>query len=88
MSSEIKTSLENKLAEYNIYVDGFSVIDFAFSKKFTDAIEAKQEAEPKKPATSEPPLPEKKDLPPIDIDEDLGEKEEGKEEESDEEKSE
>jgi regulator of protease activity HflC (stomatin/prohibitin superfamily) len=26
-------------------VDGFSVIDFSFSKKFTDAIESKQEAE-------------------------------------------
>jgi regulator of protease activity HflC (stomatin/prohibitin superfamily) len=45
VSTEIKSSLVTKLAEYNIYVDGFSVIDFSFSKKFTDAIEAKQEAE-------------------------------------------
>jgi regulator of protease activity HflC (stomatin/prohibitin superfamily) len=45
VSTEIKASLVTKLAEYNIFVDGFSVIDFSFSKKFTDAIEAKQEAE-------------------------------------------
>jgi regulator of protease activity HflC (stomatin/prohibitin superfamily) len=45
VSTEIKASLVTKLAEYNIYVDGFSVIDFAFSKQFTAAIEAKQEAE-------------------------------------------
>ncbi len=45
VSTEIKGTLENKLAEYNIFVDGFSVIDFAFSKQFTAAIEAKQEAE-------------------------------------------
>jgi regulator of protease activity HflC (stomatin/prohibitin superfamily) len=45
VSTEIKASLVTKLAEYNIFVDGFSVIDFAFSKQFTAAIEAKQEAE-------------------------------------------
>ena len=41
----IKDALSQKLADYNLFVDGFSVIDFSFSKKFTDAIESKQEAE-------------------------------------------
>ena len=45
VSTAIKDALSEKLADYNLYVDGFSVIDFSFSKKFTDAIEAKQEAE-------------------------------------------
>lgn len=45
VSTAIKESLKEKLAVYNLYVDGFSVIDFSFSKKFTDAIESKQEAE-------------------------------------------
>lgn len=45
VSSAIKDALSQKLADYNLYVDGFSVIDFSFSKKFTDAIESKQEAE-------------------------------------------
>ncbi len=45
VSVAIKDALSQKLADYNLYVDGFSVIDFSFSKKFTDAIEAKQEAE-------------------------------------------
>ncbi len=45
VSAAIKDSLSQKLADYNLYVDGFSVIDFSFSKKFTDAIESKQEAE-------------------------------------------
>jgi prohibitin 2 len=45
VSTAIKDALSQKLADYNLYVDGFSVIDFSFSKKFTDAIEAKQEAE-------------------------------------------
>lgn len=45
VSGAIKETLSQKLAGYNLSVDGFSVIDFAFSKKFTDAIEAKQEAE-------------------------------------------
>jgi len=45
VSAAIKDALSEKLADYNLYVDGFSVIDFSFSKKFTDAIEAKQEAE-------------------------------------------
>lgn len=45
VSTAIKDALGEKLADYNLYVDGFSVIDFSFSKKFTDAIEAKQEAE-------------------------------------------
>jgi prohibitin 2 len=45
VSTAIKEALSQKLADYNLFVDGFSVIDFSFSKKFTDAIEAKQEAE-------------------------------------------
>jgi regulator of protease activity HflC (stomatin/prohibitin superfamily) len=45
VSTAIKDALTEKLADYNLYVDGFSVIDFSFSKKFTDAIESKQEAE-------------------------------------------
>jgi len=45
VSTAIKDSLSEKLSGYNLYVDGFSVIDFSFSKKFTDAIESKQEAE-------------------------------------------
>ncbi|HEU5360216.1 MAG TPA: prohibitin family protein [Candidatus Deferrimicrobiaceae bacterium] len=45
VSTAIKDTLSQKLADYNLFVDGFSVIDFSFSKKFTDAIEAKQEAE-------------------------------------------
>ncbi|MGA7105536.1 MAG: prohibitin family protein, partial [Candidatus Deferrimicrobiaceae bacterium] len=45
VSTAIKDALSDKLTDYNLYVDGFSVIDFSFSKKFTDAIESKQEAE-------------------------------------------
>jgi len=45
VSAAIRETLKEKLADYNLYVDGFSVIDFSFSKKFTNAIEAKQEAE-------------------------------------------
>jgi regulator of protease activity HflC (stomatin/prohibitin superfamily) len=45
VSTAIKDALSQKLADYNLFVDGFSVIDFSFSKKFTDAIESKQEAE-------------------------------------------
>lgn len=45
VSTAIKDALTEKLTDYNLYVDGFSVIDFNFSKKFTDAIESKQEAE-------------------------------------------
>lgn len=45
VSTAIEDALSQKLADYNLFVDGFSVIDFSFSKKFTDAIESKQEAE-------------------------------------------
>src|SRR3990172_852341 len=45
VSTAIKDALSQKLADYKLFVDGFSVIDFSFSKKFTDAIESKQEAE-------------------------------------------
>jgi prohibitin 2 len=45
VSRAIREALAERLIVYNLAVDGFSVIDFSFSKKFTDAIEAKQEAE-------------------------------------------
>lgn len=45
VSAAIRETLSQRLSGYHLAVDGFSVIDFAFSKKFTDAIEAKQEAE-------------------------------------------
>jgi prohibitin 2 len=45
VSAAIRETLSQRLAGYNLSVAGFSVIDFSFSKKFTDAIESKQEAE-------------------------------------------
>lgn len=45
VSAAIKETMKDKLAAYELYVDGLSIIDFSFSKKFTNAIEAKQEAE-------------------------------------------
>ena len=45
VSTNIKTSLEARVAKYHILVDDFSIKDFQFSKAFSDAIEAKQEAE-------------------------------------------
>lgn len=43
--SEIKDSLKQRLAGYNIGVDDFSIINFKFSQQFTQAIESKQTAE-------------------------------------------
>lgn len=42
---EIKKLLNERLNTYNIMVDDFSIVNFAFSKQFTQAIEAKQAAE-------------------------------------------
>ncbi len=41
----IKENLVTRLKEFNIMVDGFNIIDFAFSATFNNAIEAKQTAE-------------------------------------------
>jgi regulator of protease activity HflC (stomatin/prohibitin superfamily) len=43
--SEIKELLKQRLVTYNIIIDDFSIINFAFSQQFTQAIEAKQTAE-------------------------------------------
>lgn len=45
VSNETRKHLEEKLLAYNIIVDGFSIVNFEFSKAFTEAIEAKQTAE-------------------------------------------
>jgi regulator of protease activity HflC (stomatin/prohibitin superfamily) len=42
---EIRELLKQRLVAYNIMVDDFSIINFEFSKQFTQAIEAKQTAE-------------------------------------------
>lgn len=42
---EIRELLKQRLISYNILVDDFSIINFEFSKQFTQAIEAKQTAE-------------------------------------------
>jgi regulator of protease activity HflC (stomatin/prohibitin superfamily) len=42
---EIKELLKQRLGSNNIVVDDFSIVNFAFSKQFTQAIEAKQTAE-------------------------------------------
>jgi regulator of protease activity HflC (stomatin/prohibitin superfamily) len=43
--SEIKELLKQRLVTYNIVVDDFSIVNFAFSQQFTQAIESKQTAE-------------------------------------------
>lgn len=45
VSKEIETLLKERLGQYHLLVDQVSMKDFAFSAKFTEAIEAKQEAE-------------------------------------------
>jgi len=45
VSYEIKNTLKERLTPVHITVDEFSILNFAFSPKFTEAIEAKQEAE-------------------------------------------
>ena len=42
---EIKELLKQRLVTYSIRVDDFSIVNFQFSKQFTQAIEAKQTAE-------------------------------------------
>lgn len=43
--NDIKAMLKDRLAQYNITVDDFSIINFRFSQQFTQAIEQKQTAE-------------------------------------------
>ncbi len=45
VSAEMRETLTERLLEYNIAVDAFSIVSFNFSQIFTDAIEAKQTAE-------------------------------------------
>ena len=45
VSTQIVNGLSNKLKQYDLFVDSVSVTNFAFSKAFSDAIEAKQVAE-------------------------------------------
>jgi len=43
--SEIKDMLKSRLMEYNIFVVDISIVNFSFSKQFTEAIENKIAAE-------------------------------------------
>jgi regulator of protease activity HflC (stomatin/prohibitin superfamily) len=45
VSEAMRMSLMERLLEYNIAVDTFSIVIFSFSKIFTEAIESKQTAE-------------------------------------------
>jgi len=45
VSEAIRASLMERLAVYNIAVDAFSIVNFSFSKSFTEVIESKQAAE-------------------------------------------
>ncbi|MBN1473673.1 MAG: prohibitin family protein [Syntrophaceae bacterium] len=45
VSEAMRISLMDRLKEYNIAVDAFSIVAFSFSKVFAEAIEAKQTAE-------------------------------------------
>jgi regulator of protease activity HflC (stomatin/prohibitin superfamily) len=45
VGDEIKTSLDEKLNEYGIYIEKFNIVNFDFSQEFNTAIEAKQVAE-------------------------------------------
>lgn len=47
VSNEIKSHLKERLANYAIMVDDFSIVNFRFSAEFTKAIEDKQTAEQK-----------------------------------------
>lgn len=47
VSIEIKSHLKERLANYAILVDDFSIVNFRFSAEFTKAIEEKQTAEQK-----------------------------------------
>ncbi len=45
VSTQIKSSLAERLLARNILVDEFNIVDFAFSEVFNEAIESKQTAE-------------------------------------------
>lgn len=45
VKEEIKASLTDRLKQFNIFVDEFSIVNFDFSPEFNSAIEAKQTAE-------------------------------------------
>jgi regulator of protease activity HflC (stomatin/prohibitin superfamily) len=45
VSADMKEQLKQRLMNYGITVDDFAIVDFSFSKQFSDAIEAKQTAE-------------------------------------------
>ncbi len=45
VSTEVKTSLEEKMADYGIIIEKFNIVNFDFSEEFNNAIEAKQVAE-------------------------------------------
>jgi len=45
VSEAMKANLTERLKEYNIAVDAFSIVAFSFSRVFTEAIESKQTAE-------------------------------------------
>jgi regulator of protease activity HflC (stomatin/prohibitin superfamily) len=45
VSEAMRAALTERLLEYNVAVDAFSIVIFSFSKVFTEAIEAKQTAE-------------------------------------------
>ncbi len=45
VSEAMRTTLSERLLDYNIAVDAFSIVGFSFSKIFMEAIEAKQTAE-------------------------------------------
>lgn len=45
VSEAIRAALMERLAAYNIAVDAFSIVNFSFSKSFTEVIESKQAAE-------------------------------------------
>ncbi len=45
VKDEIKASLTQRLLNFNMIVDEFNIVDFAFSNNFNTAIEAKQMAE-------------------------------------------
>jgi regulator of protease activity HflC (stomatin/prohibitin superfamily) len=45
VKEEIKASLTERLKQFNIFVDEFSIVNFDFSPEFNSAIEAKQTAE-------------------------------------------
>ena len=45
VSESMRTNLQQRLLQYNIAVDAFSITAFSFSQVFTEAIEAKQTAE-------------------------------------------